>query len=101
MYNTFNYVIFLHTSDKRKHFISLEKHKMCQAWWHRPIILAFKRLKQEDSTFEVSLGCIERLFLQKAKQNNGEEREGNRRQRKGEKERRREKGKEERKELKC
>lgn len=29
---------------------------MCQAWLARPMILAFRRLRQGDSRFEVNLG---------------------------------------------
>jgi hypothetical protein len=37
------------------------------AWWHTPIILALRRLRQEDHEFQTSLGHIMRPYFKKAK----------------------------------
>jgi hypothetical protein len=36
-------------------------------WWHTPVILALRRLRQGDCEFEASLGSIGRLYLKKKK----------------------------------
>jgi hypothetical protein len=43
--------------------------KICasRAWWHIPIIQAFRRLRQEDPEPDVSLGYILRPCLKKKK----------------------------------
>lgn len=37
-------------------------------WWPLSVLLAFKRLKQEDGVFEASLGYVVRLCLSTNKQ---------------------------------
>lgn len=34
-----------------------------QVWWHKPISLAFRRLRQKDCEFGTNLGYIVRLCL--------------------------------------
>jgi hypothetical protein len=38
-----------------------------QAWWCKPVITAFGRLRQEDSKFKASLGCTARHCFKKQK----------------------------------
>jgi hypothetical protein len=46
------------------------KNLSCQTWWYTPVILALRRLRQEDCKFGANLGCIERPASKKQKRKN-------------------------------
>jgi hypothetical protein len=53
-------------------FLNFKFTKLSQVWWYIPIILALRRLRQEECKFQTSLGyvCSEILSQKlKAKQN--------------------------------
>jgi len=41
----------------------LNMEKKGQEWWHRPVILALRKLRQEDHKFKASLSFIARPCL--------------------------------------
>jgi hypothetical protein len=45
----------------------IEAHLYIWKWWFKPVIPAFRRLRQEGHEFKVSLGCIARAYLKKNK----------------------------------
>jgi hypothetical protein len=40
---------------------------MSSTWWHRPVIPALRRLRQENQAFNSSLSYVAKLCLQKKK----------------------------------
>jgi hypothetical protein len=45
--------------------VIVRKQTQSQAWWCTPVILAFRRLRQEDQELEVNLGYLVRSCLKK------------------------------------